>query len=59
MQQTVKERIRALRMMLKSEAISAFIIPSTDPHFSEYVAPTGKSENGFPDLQVLPEQLLY
>lgn len=38
MQQTVKERIRALRMMLKSEAISAFIIPSTDPHLSEYVA---------------------
>ena len=38
MQQTIKERIRALRMMLKSEAISAFIIPSTDPHLSEYVA---------------------
>ena len=43
MQQTVKERIRALRMMLKSEAISAFSIASTDPHLSEYVAPHWQS----------------
>lgn len=55
MQQTIKERIRALRMMLKSEAISAFIIPSTDPHLSEYVASYWKTREWISDLQVLPE----
>ena len=38
MQQTIKEQIHALRTILESESISAFIIPSTDPHLSEYVA---------------------
>lgn len=59
MQQTIKERIRALRMMLKSEAISAFIIPSTDPHLSEYVASSWKTREWISDLQVLPEPLSY
>lgn len=43
MKQIINERIHALRMMFESNNISAFIIPSTDPHLSEYVAPHWKS----------------
>ena len=34
-----KERVHALRMTFHPNSIKAFIIPSTDPHLSEYVAP--------------------
>lgn len=36
-------RIKALRTIMEKEGISAFIIPSTDPHLSEYVAPHWES----------------
>lgn len=39
MKQSIKERIHALRMTFRRNNIKAFIIPSTDPHLSEYVAP--------------------
>ena len=39
MKQSIKERMHALRMTFQSSGIGAFIIPSTDPHLSEYVAP--------------------
>ena len=39
MKQSIKERIHALRMPFDPNNIKAFIIPSTDPHLSEYVAP--------------------
>lgn len=39
MEQNIKNRIHALRMTFNSNYIKAFIIPSTDPHLSEYVAP--------------------
>lgn len=39
MKQTIKTRIDALRGVLKEKGVSAFIVPSTDPHLSEYVAP--------------------
>ena len=39
MKQHIKERIRAFRTMLCANGLKAFIIPSTDPHLSEYVAP--------------------
>ena len=39
MKQSIKERIHALRMKFRPNNIKAFIIPSTDPHLSEYVAP--------------------
>lgn len=42
MKQTAKERIHALQMAFSPNDISAFIIPSTDPHLSEYVAPHWK-----------------
>ena len=35
---TVKERIASLREILKLMGLKAFIVPSTDPHMSEYVA---------------------
>lgn len=43
MNQTINQRITALRALLKREKVDAFIIPSTDPHLSEYVAPHWKS----------------
>lgn len=58
MKQSIKERVHALRMTFHSNSIKAFIIPSTDPHLSEYVAPTGCHASGFPVLLVLPEQRL-
>ncbi|WP_294553539.1 aminopeptidase P family protein [uncultured Bacteroides sp.] len=39
MKQSIKERLHALRMTFQPNYIKAFIIPSTDPHLSEYVAP--------------------
>ena len=53
MSQTINNRIQALRALLKNEGIQAFIIPSTDPHLSEYVAPHWNPVNGFQGLQVL------
>lgn len=43
MKQSIKERIHALRMTFRPNNIKAFIIPSTDPHLSEYVAPYSNS----------------
>lgn len=43
MKQIINERIHSLRMAFNPSGISAFIIPSTDPHLSEYVAPYWKS----------------
>lgn len=43
MEQNIKERINRLRGTFTSNAVKAFIIPSTDPHMSEYVAPHWKS----------------
>lgn len=43
MASTIKQRIHALRALLTEEHVHAFIIPSTDPHLSEYVAPHWKS----------------
>ena len=43
MAQTINQRIDALRALLKKEEIEAFIIPSTDPHLSEYIAPHWQS----------------
>ena len=39
MVQNIKQRLEALRRLLKAEGLAAFIIPSTDSHMSEYVAP--------------------
>ncbi|MDD7317904.1 MAG: aminopeptidase P family protein [Prevotella sp.] len=38
MEQTINEKISALRELMRREGIGAFIFPSTDPHNSEYVA---------------------
>jgi len=35
---TVNEKLSALRKLMKENNIQAYIIPSTDPHMSEYVA---------------------
>lgn len=40
---TVQERIDALRKAMDAKGISAYIIPSSDPHQSEYVADHWKS----------------
>lgn len=43
MNSIINERIAALRAHIVKENIQAFIIPSTDPHLSEYVAPHWQS----------------
>ena len=43
MKQSIKQRVDSLRAILRNEGILAFIIPSTDPHMSEYVAPHWQS----------------
>ena len=43
MNSIINERIAALRAHIVKENIQAFIIPSTDPHTSEYVAPHWQS----------------
>lgn len=40
---TIKERIEKLRIRMEEKGISAYIIPSSDPHQSEYVADHWKS----------------
>lgn len=39
MKQEINQRIDALRRLFDATGIDAFIVPSTDPHLSEYVAP--------------------
>jgi len=36
--QTIQERVKALRQAMQGQAIDAYIVPSNDPHQSEYVA---------------------
>lgn len=43
MKQSTNEKLHALRMWFTSQSIKAFIVPSTDPHLSEYPAPYWKS----------------
>ncbi len=43
MEQTIAQRITALRAWMGRNGVEAFIIPSTDPHLSEYVAPHWQS----------------
>ena len=43
----VKERIQKLREMMRRKQVAAFIIPSTDPHISEYVAPHWQAREWF------------
>ncbi len=39
---TVSEKLKSLRRLMKDHHIDAWIIPSSDPHQSEYVAPRWK-----------------
>ena len=43
MNTTIKKRIQDLRQWMVQANVEAFIIPSTDPHLSEYVAPHWQS----------------
>lgn len=43
MKQAIKQRITALRNFMNKHHLAAFIIPTTDPHLSEYTAPRWKS----------------
>jgi len=43
MKQSTNEKLHALRMWFTTQSIKAFIVPSTDPHLSEYPAPHWKS----------------
>lgn len=43
MNEIIQNRIETLRKSLKKRGLDAYIVPSTDPHMSEYVAPRWKS----------------
>ena len=43
MDNIISKRIQALRTWMKQAGTDAFIVPSTDPHLSEYVAPHWQS----------------
>ena len=47
MNNPVKTRLEELREMMRRHSVSAFIIPSTDPHMSEYVAPHWQAREWF------------
>ena len=57
MKTNIPERIAALREAMKQHKIDAYIIPTSDPHMSEYLLTAGNTVNGFPDSQVRLEQL--
>lgn len=42
---TINERIAKLRQAMKKHELDAYLIPSSDPHQSEYVAPRWMSRN--------------
>lgn len=50
-------RIASLRAFMKERGLSAFIIPSTDPHSGEYVPAHWEARNGYRDLPVRQAQL--
>lgn len=59
---TPRERISALQTLMRAHGMDAYIIPTTDPHMSEYVAPRWQARSwvsGFAGsagtLVVLPE----
>ncbi len=43
MKHTVRQRLASLRAWMADKGVEAFIVPSTDPHLSEYVAPHWQS----------------
>ena len=49
----ISERLSALRKFMETRHLDAFIVPSTDPHLSEYPPKDGNAENGLP---VLPDR---
>ncbi len=38
MNETISERLAALRVQMKQSGLNAALIPQTDPHQSEYIA---------------------
>ena len=57
MKTNIPERIAALREAMKQHKIDAYIIPTSDPHMSEYPADCWKYREWISDSQVQPEQL--
>ncbi len=43
MTQIISQRINQLRDAMRAKSLHAYIVPSTDPHISEYIAPRWKS----------------
>jgi Xaa-Pro aminopeptidase len=56
MKTNIPERIAALREAMKQHKIDAYIIPTSDPHMSEYPADCWKYREWISG-QVRPEQL--
>ena len=51
---SVQQRLSALREAMKKHSVDAFVIPSADPHLSEYLPEHGRRAAIFPALPVRP-----
>jgi Xaa-Pro aminopeptidase len=47
---TSREKVTALRKLMKQEGLSAYLVPSTDPHMSEYVPECWKRRQWLSDF---------
>jgi Xaa-Pro aminopeptidase len=45
---TIPQRLAALRQAMQQQHIDACLIPSSDPHLSEYLPATGRPGSGCP-----------
>lgn len=54
----IHHRLQALRKAMQNLSIDVLIIPTSDPHLSEYLPEHWRSENGFPVSRALPGRLL-
>ena len=55
---TVKERLEALRILMKEKEVDAYLVPTDDFHGSEYVGDYLNAENILQVLRVQQEQRL-
>lgn len=51
---SVQQRLSALREAMKKHGVDAFVIPSADPHLSEYLPEHWQARRDFPALPVRP-----
>ena len=51
---TINEKIAALRAKMAQAGVDALVIPTSDPHMSEYIPEAWKARKEFSGFTVLP-----